>query len=95
MALYVILSRINPEAFEDPRDFRKIAREVSSRIKKQCPDVRWRQSFATLGRYDVVDIVESDDPEQVTRAALIIRGYGKAVTETMPATPWDRFLESL
>lgn len=55
----------------------------------------WKQSFVTLGRFDVVDIVESRDPQQVARAALLIRGYGHATTETMPATPWEDFLDSL
>jgi len=43
----------------------------------------------------VVDIVESKDPEQVARAALLIRGYGHATTETLPATPWKQFLDNL
>ena len=95
MAMYVILSKLSPEAFEDPKEFRKLADAVSSRIRKQCPGVTWKQSFATLGRFDVVDIVESKDPEQVARAALLIRGYGHATTETLPAKPWKVFLDSL
>lgn len=95
MAIYVILSKISPDAFEDPKEFRKIASEVASRIRKQCRGVTWKQSFATLGRFDVVDIVESRDPEQVARAALLIRGYGHATTETLPATEWKDFLEEL
>jgi hypothetical protein len=31
----------------------------------------------------------------VARAALIIRGDGKSVTETLTATAWNQFLESL
>jgi uncharacterized protein with GYD domain len=95
MAMYVILSKISPNAFQDPKEFRKIASEVASRIRKQCRGVIWKQSFATLGRFDVVDIVESRDPEQVARAALLIRGYGHATTETLPATEWKDFLEEL
>ena len=95
MATYVILSKLSPDAFEDPKEFRKIASEVASRIRKQCPAVTWKQSFATLGRFDVVDIVESRDPQQVARAALLIRGYGHATTETLPATEWKDFLEAL
>ena len=95
MAMYVILSKISPDAFQDPKEFRKIASEVASRIRKQCPGVTWKQSFATLGRFDVVDIVESRDPEQVARAALLIRGYGHATTETLPATEWKDFLKEL
>ncbi len=95
MPTYVILSKISPDAFQDPKEFRKMASDVSSRIRKQCPGVTWKQSFATLGRFDVVDIVESRDPEQVARAALLIRGYGHASTETLPATAWKDFLEEL
>ncbi len=95
MPTYVILSKISPDAFQDPKEFRKLASDVSSRIRKQCPGVTWKQSFATLGRFDVVDIVESRDPEQVARAALLIRGYGHASTETLPATDWKEFLEEL
>ena len=95
MATYVILSRFSPEAFENPRDFLKLAEKVSSEIKNQCPNVQWKSSFATLGHFDVVDIVESDDIKQVEKAAMIIRGYGHSMTETLLATPWAEFLATL
>ena len=95
MAVYVILSHVSTDAFEDPKDFKKLAADVKKQIRKQCPDVIWKQSYALMGRFDVIDIIESDDPRQVARAALIIRAYGHARTETMPATEWDRFLEEL
>jgi uncharacterized protein with GYD domain len=95
MATYVILSRISPGAFSDPREFRKIAATVSEKIKSECPGVVWKESYSTLGRFDVVDIVESDDPKQVQKAAMIIRSYGHADTDTLPATPWKQFLENL
>jgi uncharacterized protein with GYD domain len=92
MATYIILSRVSPTAFNDPKDFTKLAKSVSEQIKKECPAVKWKDSFATMGRFDVVDIVESDDPDQVAKAAMIIRAYGKSQTETMSAIPWDNFL---
>ncbi len=95
MATYVILSRMSPLAFGDPKEFTAMAERVSERIKKECPGVTWKESFATLGAYDVVDIVESEDPEQVGRAAMIIRALGKSRTETMLATPWSEFLKTL
>ena len=95
MATYAILSRLHPQAASDPKDFKNIAQKVSSEIKRQCPQVSWRQSFATLGRFDILDIVESDDLKQVERAAMIIRGYGGATTETLLCTPWEEFLGSL
>lgn len=95
MAIYVMLSRFSPEAFREPKDFKKLAEEVSDRIKKECPGVKWKASYATLGRFDVVDVVESDDPKQVGKAAMIIHAYGHSTTETLLATPWDEFLATL
>ncbi|MFQ5722504.1 MAG: GYD domain-containing protein, partial [Candidatus Aminicenantales bacterium] len=46
-------------------------------------------------RFDVVDIVESDDLKQVEKAAMIIRAYGHSRTETLIATPWKEFLGML
>ncbi len=48
-----------------------------------------------MGRFDVVDIVESDDPKNVGKAAMIIRALGHSTTETMVATPWKEFIEML
>jgi uncharacterized protein with GYD domain len=95
MATYVILSRISPEGFDDPTDFKDLAKTVSEKIKRQCPGVTWKESFATLGRFDVVDIVEATDAKEVEKAAMIIRAYGHASTETLVATPWKEFLAAL
>ena len=51
----------------DPKEFRALAERVSTEIKLRCPNVRWKQSFATLGQYDVLDIVGSDDVKQLER----------------------------
>ena len=95
MATYVILSRFSPEAFSDPKEVAKLAAKVSQEIKRQCPEVRWKDSYATTGRFDAVDIVESDDPKEITRAALLIRAHGHSTTETLLATPWKEFLAQL
>ena len=95
MATYVILSRFSPDAFRDPKDFKKLAEIVSQKIKADCPGIEWKHSFATLGRFDVVDVVETNDPRQIERAAMIIRAYGHSTTETLAATPWKEFLARL
>lgn len=95
MQTYVILSRFSPNAFGDPKDFKKIATTVSEKIKNECPGVVWKDSYATLGRFDVVDIVASDDPKEIEKAAMIIRAYGHSTTETLLGTPWKEFVEAL
>ncbi|MGH8353901.1 MAG: GYD domain-containing protein [Pseudomonas sp.] len=95
MATYIILSQSVAGSFATPQEFKQMANSVSERIKHECPDVIWGQSFATMGHFDVVDIIESSDPTQVEKAAMIIRAYGRASTETLLATPWREFLAAL
>ncbi len=95
MATYIILSRISPEAFRDPKDFKQLAEAVSAKIRSDCRGVIWKDSYATLGRFDFVDIVASDNPKEVEKAAMIIRAYGHSTTETLVATPWKEFLANL
>jgi uncharacterized protein with GYD domain len=95
VATYIILSRFSPEAFKEPKSIKDLAATVSAKIKSQCPDITWKGSFATLGRYDVVDFVEADDPKQIEKVAMIIRAYGHSTTETLVATEWKEFLSVL
>ncbi|HQG32881.1 MAG TPA: GYD domain-containing protein [Deltaproteobacteria bacterium] len=95
MQKYVILSRLSPDALKDPKGFKKLAEHVKDHIKKECPAVAWKESHVVMGRFDIVDLIESDDPKQVEKAVMIIRTYGHCITETMPATPWKDFLDLL
>ena len=95
MATYIILGRISAEAFKEPKELKELAATVLAKIESECPAVVWKDSYSTLGRFDFVDIVESDDPKQVERAVMIIRAYGHSTTETLVATPWDEFLANI
>jgi uncharacterized protein with GYD domain len=95
MQTYIILSRFSDKTVTDPQELKSVAKVVSDKIKNECPGVRWKDSYAVLGRYDVVDIVEADDLKQVQKAAMLIRSYGHSATETMIATPWHDFLGML
>jgi uncharacterized protein with GYD domain len=77
MATYIILSRISPQAFSDPFEFKRIAAQVAAKIQAQCPGIVWKESFSTMGRFDVVDVVEAENIEDVAKAAMIIRAYGR------------------
>jgi len=82
MNTYIILSRFSPEAFDNPKHFLELAEHVSKKIREECPGIRWKDSYATLGRFDVVDVVEASDAKDIEKAAMIIRAYGKSTTET-------------
>ena len=95
MKKYIILSRFSSDAFADPKEFKQLASKVAEKLKSECPGVTWKDSYVTMGRFDVIDVVESDDFEQVERATMLIRAYGHATTETLIATPWKEFLSML
>lgn len=95
MSRYIILSKFVPGAYTEPSELKELAAAVSKRIEEYCPGVTWKDSYATSGAYDVVDIVEADDPAQVEKAAMLIQGHGKASTQTMTAAPWNQFLKDL
>jgi hypothetical protein len=44
MATYIIISRVSPESFSNPYEFKKIAETVASKISLECPDVKWKES---------------------------------------------------
>ncbi len=92
MSTYIILSKLSPDAFSEAADFKGMAKKVADEIKKQCPEVKWKESYAITGQFDVIDIVEASHIKEVEKAAMIIRAYGKATTETLFATPWKEFL---
>jgi uncharacterized protein with GYD domain len=95
MQTYIILTKFAPGAFEAAAAFKKTSVELGAKLRRACPGVHWKTSFATLGRYDVVDIVEAEDPTEVQRPALLIKTEANASTETMLATPWQEYLEKL
>ena len=62
ISTYVILSRFSPESMRDPSDRRRLAETVSEKIKAGCPNVRWKASYALMGHFDVLDLVEAENP---------------------------------
>jgi uncharacterized protein with GYD domain len=93
MAIYIMLTRLSPEAVREPKFVEKLERKVADRIHKNCPEVKWIGSYSVLGPCDYVDIFEAPDGEAATKVALLVRSFGHGMTETWVATPWDRFVQ--
>ena len=51
----------------------QVADTVAQLIKEQCLNVRWKDSYALMGRFDVVDIVEAAKPSEVEMAVMNAR----------------------
>jgi uncharacterized protein with GYD domain len=93
MAIYVMLTKLSPEALTRPESVEELNRQVEDRIKRECPEVKWLANYAVLGPYDYLDIFEAPDSDTATKVVLLVRSFGHATTETWVATRWERFVD--
>src|SRR5664279_4395379 len=56
MLTFVMLTRLNPEAVRSPKVLEDLERQVMERVRKECPDVEWVNSYAILvARFSQID----------------------------------------
>lgn len=91
MAVYVMQTRLTPEAVKVPADLKRLEKSVAEHIRRECPGVRWISSYAVLGPCDYLDVFEAPNEEAAARVLMIVRSYGHGQTETWTAVPWERF----
>lgn len=90
---YVMLTRLAPGSLSTPAELENLEKKVMERIRSQCPEVEWKDSFAVMGPYDYVDLFTAPDNETATKVSALIRTFGHAHTEVWAATRWARFKE--
>jgi uncharacterized protein with GYD domain len=93
--MFVLMTRLAPEASHDARTRRAMGKEWLSRVRASCPEVKWLGHYALLGPYDFMDLYEAPDVETAHRVSLISRAGGAVTAESWPALPYDRFLKVL
>ena len=52
MGIYVMLTRLSPEALKKPQSVTELNQHVEERIKKECPGVKWLANYAVIGPCD-------------------------------------------
>ncbi len=92
MATFVMLTKLSAEAIKNPKSIEELGKAVTEKLKDKVPQVKWLASYSLLGAYDYLDIFEAPDERYASQAALVIRSFGHATTETWTAIPWDRYL---
>jgi uncharacterized protein with GYD domain len=95
MAQYVVLTRVSPDAVQQPDGLLQLEKQVKKRVAEECPEVKWVTNLAVMGPYDYLDIFEAPDNESAMKVSTIIRSVGHGATELWPATNWDQFRDRI
>ena len=87
MGTYIALSTFTDQGIRSVKDTTKRADAVKEAAKKfgaSMPQIYW-----TLGKYDVVSIIEAPNDESATAFALAIGAAGNVRTQTLRAFSKD------
>jgi uncharacterized protein with GYD domain len=95
MPTYILLTQFNADAIIDPQEMANLDKMVKKRVCVECTGVEWLDSYILLGRYDALDIFRASDNQTASKVAVIIRSFGHATTEVLPATSWSDFADAL
>ena len=89
MATFIMLTRQTHGASIAAKQRTSHSYEVMESVRHNCPDVEWKQSYASLGPADFLDIFMAPDIETAIKVATVIRTMTHASTEIWAATEWS------
>jgi uncharacterized protein with GYD domain len=89
MATYITLLRWTQQGVANVKDSPKRLDAGREAFKKFGVEIK--DTFLTMGRYDLVCVVEGPNDETVARALLTLGSQGNVQTETLKAWTEDEF----
>ena len=93
MPTYVMLSKLTPEGTQTIKNNPQRIREINREVEQL--GARVLAQWATLGRFDFVNVVEAPDEKTISRVSLELGSRGTVQYETLTAIPIDDFISSL
>jgi uncharacterized protein with GYD domain len=89
----MMLAKLTPEGVQTVKNNPQRIREVNHEVEQLGATVK--AQWATLGRYDFVNIVEAPDEMTMARVSLELGSRGTVQYETLSAVPIDDFIASI
>ena len=93
MPTYVMLTTLTPEGVQTIKNNPARIREVNREVEQLGATVK--AQWATLGRFDFVNVIEAPDEQTIARVSLELGSRGTGRYETLSAIPIDDFISSI
>jgi uncharacterized protein with GYD domain len=93
MPTFVMLTTLSPEGVQTVKNNPNRIREVNKEIESLGAEVK--AQWATLGRFDFVNIVEAPDEATMARVSMELGSRGTARYESLAAIPIEDFIAAL
>jgi uncharacterized protein with GYD domain len=90
---FVMLTTLTAEGVQTVKNNPARIREVNKEIESLGAEVK--AQWATLGRFDFVNVVEAPDEKTMAKVSLELGSRGTAHYESLPAIPIDEFIDSI
>ena len=93
MPTFILLTTLTSEGVQTLKNNPARIREVNREVEQLGAKVT--SQWATLGRFDFINVVEAPDEETRARVSLELGSRGTGRYETLTAIPVDDFIASL
>src|SRR4029077_13974005 len=93
MPTCIMLANLTPDGVQTIKNNPQRIREVNDEVQQLGATVK--AQWATLGRFDFVNIVEAPDESTMARVSLELGSRGTGRYETLVAIPIDDFIANL
>ena len=93
MPLYILMTTLTPQGVQTLRSNPSRLREVNRDAEEL--GARVVHQWATLGRFDFLNVVEAPDEATIAKVSIALGARGSAKMETAVAMPIDDFLATL
>ncbi|HEY1566839.1 MAG TPA: GYD domain-containing protein [Solirubrobacteraceae bacterium] len=90
MPTYVMLTTLTPDGVQTIKNNPGRIHEVNREVEQLGATVK--AQWATLGRFDFVNVIEAPDEQTITRISLELGSRGTGRYETLTAIPIDDFI---
>ena len=90
---FIRLAHLTDQGVKNIKNMKAMVAEAQSVM--QAHGITLEAAYYTMGKYDVVAVIEAPDAQVVAHAHALIAAQGNFRAETMPALPLREFMEQM